>query len=194
MRARATLLIHAMVLFTSGAAGAEEVTYVKATTRLNLRTCPSTRGCSVIQTLAPNTYLRVVGLQDEWLNVKVGSDERLGWVHADYTVKVAVSAPKPQPSIVGSIIRKLAPILLVGGALFGLGYSGRIMRRGVLMRQAMTAVRSDLIKRGKLINESAVSAFERKANSRIWIPSVLWALFYIFCLIIYPPRNLPSLC
>jgi len=62
---------------------------VATTNRLNLRGCPDTVNCTVLQTLPKGARLYVLGKQGEWLRVQLLDDEeQSGWVNAPFTEPV----------------------------------------------------------------------------------------------------------
>lgn len=150
--------------------------HVLATTRLNLRSCPGTN-CDVIETLSPQTDLLVTGNNGEWLNVRVTSANETGWVHSSYVSAQVVEASPESSGVMDKLIYKFAPILLLGGMLFGLGYSGLVFRRGSELKKALIAVKEDAERQGKQVNDLWQSNLQ-KANRRIRYPLLFWGLAY----------------
>jgi len=149
--------------------------HVLATTRLNLRSCPGTN-CDIIETLSSQTDLLVTGHSGDWLNVQVGSANETGWVHSKY-VSVQTSETPRENSVLDKAVYKFAPILLFGGALFGLGYSGLVFRRGSELKKALTAIKDEAEKQGKQVNDLWQSNLQ-KANRRTRYPILFWGLVY----------------
>ena len=68
---------------------------VFTTSKLNLRTCPSTTNCRIVQTLSEGTRLDVVSEEGEWLQVRITEDQtRVGWVSVHYTRPVELDLPE----------------------------------------------------------------------------------------------------
>lgn len=147
-----------------------------ATTRLNLRSCPGTN-CNVIETLSPQTDLLVTSKNGEWLNVRVTSANETGWVYSSYVSAQAVETAPESNGIVDKLIYKFAPILLLGGMLFGLGYSGLVLRRGSELKKVLITIREDAEKQGKQVNDLWQTNLQ-KANRRTRYPLLFWGLVY----------------
>lgn len=150
--------------------------HVLATARLNLRSCPGTN-CAVIETLSPQTDLVVTGHDGDWLNVQVTSASETGWVHSSYVSAQTAEAPHEENGVLDKLIYKFAPILLVGGVLFGLGYSGLVFRRGSELKKALTEVKAEVEKEGKQVNDLWHSKLQ-KANRRTRYPLLFWGAVY----------------
>jgi hypothetical protein len=73
---------------TARAAGTDTAT-TKA--RLNLRNCPATQDCPVLQTLSKNTPLEVLGNQGDWTKVRVVASGEEGWVNSGYIVRISAT-------------------------------------------------------------------------------------------------------
>jgi uncharacterized protein YgiM (DUF1202 family) len=159
------------------AAPARAVGYhVLATTRLNLRSCPGTN-CDVIETLSPQTDLLVTGNNGDWLNVQVTSANETGWVYSSYVSAQTAETPREADGVLDKVIYKFAPILLFGGVLFGLGYSGLVFRRGSELKRALVTIKEEAEKQGKQVNDLWQSNLQ-KANRRTRYPILFWGLVY----------------
>ena len=175
---KAKSIAGACVLFAvaASARGAED--HVLATTRLNLRSCPATKNCTVIETLSPQAEMVVTGQNGDWLSVRVLSGGSAGWVNANYVMHQNISGNQPDSDgLLAKAIHKFFPILLVGGILFGLGYSGLIFRRGFELKKALSEAKSEVEKKGNHVNDRWHS-MSRHAIRRMWLPALFWTVVY----------------
>lgn len=109
---RALLLTSAVLASGFAAGAAESVPSVETTSRLNLRTCPSTDDCAIIYTLPVETRLSVLGGRGEWIEVAVTGTSDRGWVHSDYVKLVpAESEPAFHKFFANLTVDRLALIL-----------------------------------------------------------------------------------
>ena len=70
----------------TGSASPPQTRRVFSASRLNLRSCPGTVNCAILQTLPTDVGLEVIGERGEWFQVRVlGSEGQEGWVSARYT-------------------------------------------------------------------------------------------------------------
>ena len=67
----------------------------------------------------------------------------------------------------------------------GLGAGGYFVRTGISRKNHLNEVKQDATRKGQMINTKWYD-LERGANQRIWIPIVLWILFYGVIFIAYP--------
>ena len=179
-------LMLTFAMATNARAGSDS-SWVAPTDRLNLRDCPGTVNCPVRTTLPPRTELEVLGRDGEWLQVRVLASGEVGWVHSAYTTFIPRPAGAPQSSSgedgaasrIATFVGKLVPFVLVGAGLFIMGYSGRVMRRGIGMKNALKHAKEELKKEGKQINEEKWGSVMRGAKLRIGLPFVFWAILYI---------------
>ncbi len=197
MGSRLTIpLVFALLLVLAVDAEGRTGQWVVATDRLNLRQCPSVRGCAVLTILQRDSRLEVLARTGEWLQVRVHPTPSIGWVHSGYTRPIAAPAggqggqrpASPRPSVVETVVNKVAPFLLFGAVLFGLGYSGRVLRRGVKMQRELISIRSQIATAAKPLNEEKWNSAMRGAKLRIVIPCVFWTLLYATLYNVLPTR------
>ena len=72
-----------------------EVLYVKVR-NLNLRACPG-MDCPKISVLERNEEVEKVGSSEDWFQIRVKRDGRLGWVDSRYLSPTPVAAPEAAP-------------------------------------------------------------------------------------------------
>jgi hypothetical protein len=173
MREKGLLLI--LIFFLVASPAKSDSGHVVAKTRLNLRSCPSTSNCSVVETLAPKAELEVMRQDGMWFHVRVVPSGEIGWVHSSFVMPVA--SRDLETGIVPKLIHYFFPILLVGGTLFGLGYSGTVFRKGAEMKKVLVEMKAEVEKQGNQVNERWHSLV-RQANRRIHLPVFFWGAVY----------------
>jgi hypothetical protein len=190
-------LLFAVGLATTAGAASPGGMWVASTDRLHLRQCPETRHCAILTTLQRGSRLEVLSRQGDWLRVRVHPTQSLGWVHSAYTQRIAAPSAAPRshspganrPGALEAFIGKVAPFLFVGAGLFALGYSGRVLRRGVSTKQQLVEARERLRRESKPPNQERWDAAVRGANLRIVIPVILWVLLYAMLYSMLPMRT-----
>lgn len=110
-------LVPLIFLLSLGAECLATTEYVTTTDRLNLRTCPSTQGCEVIQTLNVATTLVVLDRKGEWLSVEVADNGSLGWVHSNYTTGTAAPRRTTFFQDISNYLESIRVWLLISGGL-----------------------------------------------------------------------------
>ena len=72
-----------------------QVLYVKVR-NLNLRACPG-MDCPKISVLEQNEEVEKVGASEDWFQIRVKRDGRLGWVDSRYLSPTPMAAPEAAP-------------------------------------------------------------------------------------------------
>jgi hypothetical protein len=101
-----------LLLTFRGAALADGPDSATTKARLNLRSCPATQGCPVLQTLPMDTSLEVLGNQGDWTRVRVIANGEEGWVNSEYISLSSVATRRRTSELFNLLIEWKLPILL----------------------------------------------------------------------------------